>query len=293
MKITEKFRSLKKKESKKTEKSIVFIPTGELIPNPNNSRRDSESLRMEGLIDSIQKFGILCPLIIRKRDVVPYIEVGGEKVFAERYEIISGERRWRGAMMLNLDKVPCIIYDVGENVALELFLSENINRENLHFLEETDGADKLISNFGASGEKAAEAISVTKPCLANRFKILSLTRGEQNIIIRNKLSERHATAFVRIEDREKRFRLIEQAVATSMSAPEAERAAEEIVNPVYKTKGDMNRKIAVISDVGFFLNSLNRAIGILEASGIRVDKSELESSDTLEINIKIKRKSKR
>ena len=97
-------------------------------------------------------------------------------------------------------------------------------------------------------------------------------------------------AISRIEGKDKRLSLIERAVSTSMNAPETERAVEELLHPLYRTKGDEARRVMVISDIGFFLNSLNRSIGILESAGIKVDKSELDSEGTLEIKIKIKKK---
>ena len=85
---------------------------------------------------------------------------------------------------------------------------------------------------------------------------------------------------------------MEQAVSTSMSAPETERVVEEVIHPIYRTKGDEKRKITVISDIGFFLNSLNRAINILENSGTKIYKSELDSDGFLEITLKIRKKPK-
>ncbi len=292
MEVLEKIKKLKKEKSKAKEKKIYFLSPSEITPNPNQTRRSLGNASMERLADSIQKYGILQPVIIRERENVPFIESGGEKIYSEKYELVAGERRWRAAMMLNLEEIPCILTDADEEASLEIHLVENLHRHNLHFLEETEGASKLIRGFGAQAEKAAEVLSVTKPTLANRFKILRLSETEKNLIIKSGLSERHTAAISKIEDEEKRLALMEQAASASMSAPETERAVEALLHPIYRTKGDEKRKITVISDIGFFLNSLNRAVGILESAGIKVYKSELDSEGTFEINLKIKKKSK-
>ncbi len=292
MSIISKVTSFKRKSKEKTERKIIFLPTGDMIPNPFRVRSSSGNVTLKKLADSIQRYGIIQPIIIRKRDNVPFVEIGEEKVYGEKYEIVAGERRWRAAIMLNLNEVPCILIDSTAKEGLEISLAENIQRDPLHFLEEAEGASILINDFDSDAAEAAEALSITKPSLMNRFNIMQLTECEKKVIMKSGLSERHATAISKIEDREKRFRLIEQAVSTSMSAPETENAALGMINPTFRTKGDTKRKIAIMPDVGFFLNSLNRAIVILENAGIKVDKTELESEGILDINLKIKKRHK-
>lgn len=292
MDVFEKIKKLKKEKNNLHEKKLYRLSPAELVPNPNQVRQSLGNVSLSRLADSIQKYGIIEPIIIRKRTNVPYIESGGERIYAEKYEIISGERRWRAAMMIKLDTVPCILTDADEKTALEIYLAENTQRDDLHFIEETDGASRLIRGFGAKALEAAEVISVTKSLLANRFRIFSFSENEKKAIIKSGLSERHICAISKVESEEKRFALIEQASSSSMSAPETERAVDVLLHPQYKTKGDEKRKITVISDIGFFLNSLNRAVSILENTGIKVDKSELDSDGTLEIKIKIRKKPK-
>ncbi len=294
MAFISKIKEFKKKKTEKAfrEKKIYYFPTGSIIPNPNQTRQTMGNISLSKLTDSIQKYGIIEPIIIRKRDKVPYIEMDGERIYAEKYEIVAGERRWRAAMSLNMNEIPCILTDSDEKTSLEMSLAENIQRENLHFLEETEGASRLIKGFGVQANDAAEVISLSKSALAKRFKILNASDEEKKAIIKSGLSERHIIAISKIEDEEKRFSIMEQAVSASMSAPETERAVSEILHPVYRTKGDEKRKITVISDIGFFLNSLNRAISILENSGTKIYKSELDSDGFLEINLKIRKKPK-
>ncbi len=294
MAFISKIKEFKKKKTERPlrEKKIYYFPTGSIIPNPNQTRKNMGNISLSKLSDSIQKYGIIEPIIIRKRDNVPYIEMDGERIYAEKYEIVAGERRWRAAMSLNMNEIPCILTDSDEKTSLEMSLAENIQRENLHFLEETEGASRLIRGFGVQVNDAAETISLSKAALAKRFKILNTSEEEKKAIIKSGLSERHIIAISKIEDEEKRFSIMEQAVSTSMSAPEAERVVDEILNPIYRTKGDEKRKVTVISDIGFFLNSLNRAIGILENSGTKIYKSELDSDGFLEINLKIRKKPK-
>ena len=295
MYIMEKVLSFRKTKTEKNvvaEKKIYFLPPSAIIPNPNQTRQSFGNVSLSRLCDSIQKYGVLQPIIIRERDNVPFIESGGERIYSERYEIVSGERRWRASMMLGLHTIPCILTDADSRASLEIHLAENLLRENLHFLEETEGASKLIRGFGARAEEVAETLSVTKSTLANRFKLFNLSDEEKKEIMKNGLSERHLNAISKIDSKEKRLALMEQAVSTSMNAPETERAVEELLHPTYRTKGDEARKVMVISDLGFFLNSLNRSIGILESAGIHVDKSELDYDGYTEIKIKIRKKQK-
>lgn len=289
--FSKKTKTLIAKSSLK-EKKIYLLSPSEISPNPNQLRRSISNTSLSRLADSIQKYGILQPIIIRERKNVPFIESGGEIIYSEKYEIIAGERRWRAALMLGLSEIPCIISDADDKVSLEIHLIENIRRDKLHYIEETEGASRLIRGFESQVDEIAEILSLPKTALANRFKILRLPEDEKSIIIKSGLSERHISAISKIDNEEKRLILLEQVLSSSMNAPETERAVEALLHPVYKTKGDEKRKITVISDIGFFLNSMNRAIGILENSGIKVDKSELDSDGYLEIKIKIRKKTK-
>lgn len=290
--FSKKIKPLKAKSNSPKERKIYLLSPAEISPNPNQLRRSISNTSLSRLADSIQKYGILQPIIIRERKNIPFIESGGEIIYSERYEIIAGERRWRAALMLGLSEIPCIISNADDKASLEIHLIENIRRDKLHYIEETEGASRLIRGFESQVDEIAEILSLPKTALANRFKILRLPEDEKSMIIKSGLSERHISAISKIDNEEKRLILLEQVLSSSMNAPETERAVEALLHPVYKTKGDEKRKITVISDIGFFLNSMNRAIGILENSGIKVDKSELDSEGYLEIKIKIRKKTK-
>ena len=153
-------------ESKKTEETAE-IKSGEQMmrinmvePNRDQPRRNFEEDALLELADSIKQYGVLQPLIVRKRN--------------DYYEIIAGERRWRAAKMAGVKEVPVIIKEYNEQEILEIALIENIQRENLNPIEEAMAFKKLLEEFNLKQDEVAERVSKSRTAVTNSMRLLKL-----------------------------------------------------------------------------------------------------------------------
>ncbi len=137
-----------------------FLPLELLRPNPHQPRQSFE--RLEELVASIQRVGILEPLLVRRA--------------ASGYQIVSGERRYRAARAAELEEVPCIVLDVDDARALEIALIENLQRQDLSAFEEAEGLQALIDQFGFTHDDVAERISKSRTSVTESLNLLVMPR---------------------------------------------------------------------------------------------------------------------
>lgn len=162
----------------------TMVPVENLEPNPQQPRIDFGHEELRSLSDSIRQKGVIQPLIVR-----PKAELG-------KYEIVAGERRWRAAQMAQLHEVPVVIRELTDSEVLEVAIIENIQRENLNAIEEALGFKQLMSRFGHTQEKLAEALSRSRSHVANLLRLLTLPEDVQSMVRAGTLTAGHARALI-------------------------------------------------------------------------------------------------
>lgn len=210
-------------ESKKTEETAE-LKSGEQMmkinmvePNRDQPRRNFEEDALLELADSIKQYGVLQPLIVRKRN--------------DYYEIIAGERRWRAAKMAGVKEVPVIIKEYNEQEILEIALIENIQRENLNPIEEAMAFKKLLEEFNLKQDEVAERVSKSRTAVTNSMRLLKLDQRVQQMIIDDMISTGHARALLAIDDPEQQYVLANRIFDEKLSVRETEKLIKEIKNP--------------------------------------------------------------
>lgn len=189
-------------------KAELLVPVEKLEPNPQQPRLDFRREELESLADSIRQKGVIQPLIVRR------------KPGRDAYEIVAGERRWRAAQLAQLHEVPVVVRDLNDTEVLEVAIIENIQRADLNAIEEALGFRQLMTRFGHTQEKLAEALSKSRSHVANLLRLLSLPDDVQELVREGKLSAGHARALIgspRASD------LAAQIVAKGLSVREVER----------------------------------------------------------------------
>ena len=176
------------------------------------------------LRDSIKEFGILQPLIIKKQD-------------DGRYMLIAGERRLRAASMAGLNKVPAIIKDATEEEAGMIALVENIQRENLGYIEEAKAYRTLMEKYGISQTALSERLGKNQSTISNKIRILNLPEDIQKLLTEHKLTERHARALLKIDDDNIRRAVVEKTIKNNFNVRQIEKLVEE-----YMEKKEMTEK---------------------------------------------------
>lgn len=195
-------------------------------PNREQPRKKFEEDALLELADSIKQFGVLQPLLVRKRK--------------DYYEIIAGERRWRAAKMAGVKEVPVIIKDYTEQEIVEIGLIENIQRENLNPIEEAMAFKKLLEEFNLKQDEVAERVSKSRTAVTNSMRLLKLDERVQEMIVDDMISTGHARALLAIDDKEQQYDLANKIFDEKLSVRETEKLVKEIKNP---KKPKMKKKV--------------------------------------------------
>jgi ParB family chromosome partitioning protein len=153
---------------------------------------------------------------------------------AERYEIVAGERRWRAAQLAGLAEVPVLVRSIPDEQALAMALIENIQRENLNPLEEAQGLQRLIDEFGLTHQQAADAVGRSRPAASNLLRLLQLNRPVQDMLMAGKLDMGHARALLPVAGAQQ-VALAQRIVHKGLSVRETERLVQHLLNPPRKS----------------------------------------------------------
>ena len=176
-----------------SESGEQMISINKVEPNRDQPRKKFEEDALMELSDSIKQFGVLQPLLVRKRK--------------DYYEIIAGERRWRAAKMAGIKEIPVIIKDYTEQEIIEIGLIENIQRENLNPIEEAAAYKRLLEEFNLKQDEVAERVSKSRTAVTNSMRLLKLCEKVQQMVIDDMISTGHARALLAIEDADSQYEL--------------------------------------------------------------------------------------
>lgn len=203
------------------------LPVEYLKPGKYQPRTQMDEAALAELAASIKAQGIMQPILVRVVDKTPG---------AERYEIVAGERRWRASQLAGLSEVPVLIRAIPDEQALAMALIENIQRENLNPLEEAQGLQRLVDEFGLTHQQAADAVGRSRPAASNLLRLLQLTAPVQALLMVGKLDMGHARALLPLGGAQQ-VAAAQQIVQKGLSVREAERLAQHILNPPKKADG--------------------------------------------------------
>lgn len=210
----------KSAESKKEAEEKAGVQTmkiNEVEPNRDQPRKNFDEDALLELSDSIKQFGVLQPLLVRKRK--------------DYYEIIAGERRWRAAKLAGVKEVPVIVKEYTDQEILEIGLIENIQRENLNPIEEAIAFKRLLEEFNLKQDEVAERVSKSRTAVTNSMRLLKLSDKVQQMIIDDMISTGHARALLAIDDPELQYTLANKIFDEKLSVRETEKLVKEIKNP--------------------------------------------------------------
>lgn len=197
------------------------LPVERLRPGKYQPRTRMDETSLGELAASIKTQGVMQPILVRAVDNTPG---------AERYEIVAGERRWRASQLAGLAEVPVLIRSIPDEQALEMALIENIQRENLNPLEEAQGLQRLIDEFGLTHQQAADAVGRSRPAATNLLRLLQLTVAVQDLLMAGDLDMGHARALLPVSSGQQ-LALAQRVVQKGLSVRETERLVQQLLNP--------------------------------------------------------------
>ncbi len=188
--------------------SVLQVRISLVEPNRAQPRKYFDEQAISELADSIEKYGIISPLLVQKK--------------ADHYEIIAGERRWRAAKKAGLKEVPVIVKDFSDQEVVEVSLIENIQREDLNPMEEARAYQRLVSEYGLKQEAVAERVSKSRSAITNSMRLLKLGEEVQKLVEIGNLSEGHARTLVPITDVDLQKEVAEQILEQGLSVRQTE-----------------------------------------------------------------------
>ena len=317
---------------------VYQLPIEDIIPNRSQPRSCFNQNAILRLADSIRRYGILQPLTVRKilvpaqnsskflpKDVseptdttyLPPAAAPREFSGASRekneqpplilYELIAGERRLRAAKYAKLSHVPCIIINTDDSTSAELAIIENLLREDLNMFAQAEAFRRLIDEFMLTQEEVARRVSLSQSAVANKLRILRLSREERQEILQAGLTERHARALLKISEESLRWQVLQHIIEQKLNVSHAEAYIDEIldqicrksnstphetripqsVSPLSQEAGTPALKKGAIREIQLFYNSIKNAARILEQTGLQVciEQSHEEGNSTFIIRL--------
>jgi len=244
---------------------VVFLPAKSIRPNPAQPRKIFQEEALDELADSIRQHGILQPLSVRRQGI--------------GYELISGERRLRAAQLAGITDVPCIVMNMDGRESGLAALVENLQRQDLDFIEEAMGIRRLLQEHTMSQEQIARLLGKSQSAVANKLRILRHSDAVLSAIREAGLTERHARALLKLRTEEETLSAIVRIAKEGMSVARAEKYIESLL-------AEKEEK-APRANVGAFLNSLTQNLQKIQLSGIAAvsERRETESQIVLTITI--------
>ena len=164
----------------------IMMKINDVEPNRDQPRKHFEEDALLELADSIKQFGILQPLIVQKRN--------------DYYEIIAGERRWRAARQAGLEDIPAMVLEAEEDEVMELALIENLQRQDLNPIEEAEGYERLMKQFGLTQEQVAKRVVKSRSAVANALRLLALPTEVRTMVSEGEISGGHARAVLAVNE---------------------------------------------------------------------------------------------
>ena len=270
---------------------VQCIGVDKIVPNPQQPRRVFEQAALQELAESIANHGVIQPVTLRR--------VGG------LFELIAGERRLRATQMAGLKAIPAIVVDADDEESAVLALIENIQRENLSYMEEALGYLKLAQEYHMTQEEIAKLMGKTQSAVANKLRILRLYGETKRILAEYGLTERHARALLRLINEEQQVQTAKLIAVKGMNVRETEEYIENLLIkqqevlperglPLSGTvKGQVKNRLTrprikrFIRDIRLFTNTVNRAALYMKEAGVPVQVAENKNEGYYEMVIRV------
>jgi len=260
----------------RTLERIHYLPLGLIRKNPHQPRKSFDDRALYELSESIKQYGVIQPITVRSTH-------GGT------YELIAGERRLRASHMANLTKIPAVIANMNDRDSAVIAVIENLQREDLNFVEEAESFVKLMNEFDFTQEALARRIGKSQSTIANKIRILRLPRHILSTLLEHRLTERHGRALLSLPSESLQNAVLEKIISDSLTVKRTEGLIAKTLgqaNPE-KKRGQSKLKIK-LKDVKIFINTLNQSLSFMERAGFSTELEMDELKGGYEFRIRLK-----
>ena len=217
----------------------TLIKISRIEPNEGQPRKSFDEETLKELADSMKEYGILQPLLVKRK--------GGN------FQIIAGERRWRAAKMAGLKEVPVIVREYNKQQSVEIALIENVQRADLNPIEEALAYQQLMQEFGLKQEEIALRVSKNRATITNSIRLLKLAEPVQQLLISGEISSGHARALLGLEDKEQQIALASQIIEKGLNVRQIEKLVKMMTKP---QKDEKEKEESEEKDLSFIFRDL-------------------------------------
>lgn len=258
------------------QKDIIYIPVDKIVPNAYQPRKHFDQEALEELSQSIKSYGIIQPISIRK-------------LSEDKYELIAGERRLRASKLAGLEEIPAIIVDITDRDSAAIALLENLQRQDLNFLEEAEAYYNLIRDHSYTQEQLAEVIGKKQSTIANKIRLLKLEPEIRQTLLENKLTERHARALLKLPSIELRKKVLKEVIDKSLNVKKTEELIERELLKLCSEEvaADGKKKIKGVFSARVYMNTIKQ---VFDKYGIKANYRSKDLDDSIEVTICIPKK---
>ena len=258
----------------------IHLPINSIRPNPYQPRREMDKEALLELSSSIERYGLMQPIVVR--------QINGRE-----YELVAGERRLRACRMARMEEIPAVVIRAGGTDSAVMALIENIQRENLGYIEEAEAFCALISEHGMTQEELAMRLGKNQSTIANKIRILKLSPEVRGMLRENSLSERHARALLRLPDEKTRLKVLGMIIRRGLNVVKSEELVEEVLGKFGEERREQGKSgIRIFKDVRIFSNTIRQAVDMMKRSGIEAETEKKEDEYFIEYTIKIPKSGK-
>ena len=242
---------------------VIFLPARAIHPNPDQPRTVFKEKALQDLAESIRRHGILQPLSVRR------VGTG--------YELIAGERRLRAAQKVGLTEIRCIVMTMSEQESGLAAMVENLQRQDLDYIEEAKGICRLTEKWGISQEQAAAILGRSQSAVANKLRLLKHSEAVLEALRQSELTERHARALLKLPDERQKLAAIEAISKANMNVAKAEQYIDSLLlRPQAKERKP---------DVNAFLRNLTTALSKMQQSGVSAVSERRETEKEIVVTL--------
>ncbi len=254
-------------------REIIEIPVEEIIPNRFQPRLTFDVEALNELANSIKEHGIIQPLVVRR--------------IQDKFEIIAGERRYKAATLVGMQKVPCIVMNLNDNESAEVAVIENIQRKEMTSLEEAKSFKKILDKGYLTQDELAKRMGKSQSSIANKLRLLNLDELVQDAILNGKISERHARSILKLDNKEDQRKVLSEIIEKRLTV----RQTDDLIRDKYGKDTNMQIKQPeylstpeINIPVNNIINDINPQANLINNLGKFIQPQEIKPQEPQQMN---------
>lgn len=249
---------------------IHELPVDLIVTNPLQPRTVFDDAKLEELAATIQSHGLIQPIIVRHK--------------LDHYELIAGERRLRAAIKLGYSSIPAVIRDINDSQAASMALVENLQREGLTAIEEAFAFQHFLDDYHLTQETLAQRLGKSQSTIANKLRLLHLSKEVQDAIAHRLITERHARAMLSLSETDQ-LRILQEIISKGLNVKQTEHRVLSLHSN--QSNNEVSIRRFITRDARLAINTIRESLRLIEKSGFAVEKQEIDESDFYEFIIRV------